>query len=74
MRPLPKLALLAACLLVLGPQGSAAEPGPAVTTCTVTIENLQFSPAELAVRRGDRIVWVNKDFFSAYGYGEGQGV
>jgi plastocyanin len=30
---------------------------------TVTIENLQFTPQALTVRRGDRIVWVNKDLF-----------
>jgi plastocyanin len=30
---------------------------------TVTIENLQFSPRQLTVQRGDRIVWVNKDLF-----------
>jgi len=29
----------------------------------VTIENLEFSPKQLTVRRGDRIVWVNKDLF-----------
>lgn len=30
---------------------------------TVTIEGLQFSPAQLTVHRGERIVWVNKDPF-----------
>jgi plastocyanin len=30
---------------------------------TVVIENMQFNPAELQVRRGERIVWVNKDLF-----------
>ena len=30
---------------------------------TVTIEGVQYSPAELAVRRGDIVVWVNKDPF-----------
>jgi plastocyanin len=38
-------------------------PCAAATTRTVTIENLQFSPAVLSVHRGDRIVWVNKDLF-----------
>ena len=37
-------------------QGAAAEH-------TVIIENMQFSPAQLHVHRGDRIVWVNKDLF-----------
>jgi len=30
---------------------------------TVVIENMQYNPAQLRVRRGDRIVWVNKDLF-----------
>lgn len=30
-------------------------------THTVAIEGMQFSPATLAVRRGDQVVWVNKD-------------
>lgn len=30
---------------------------------TVTIDGVQFSPAELLVHPGDRIVWVNKDPF-----------
>jgi plastocyanin len=29
----------------------------------VTIEGMQFKPAALTVRRGDRITWVNKDLF-----------
>ena len=63
MRRLPKLALPVVCLLVFGPLELAVGSRPAVTTYTVTIENMQFSPAELTVRRGDRIVWVNKDLF-----------
>jgi plastocyanin len=43
---------------------AADEPrAPQVTTHTVVIENMQFSPAELRVQRGERIVWVNKDLF-----------
>jgi plastocyanin len=30
---------------------------------TVVIENMQFNPPTLAVRRGERIVWANKDLF-----------
>lgn len=30
---------------------------------TVVIENMQFNPPTLTVRRGERIVWVNKDLF-----------
>jgi plastocyanin len=63
MRSLPIQALSAACLLGLGSVGSTVEPSRAATTHTVTIENLQFNPAELTVHRGDKVVWVNKDFF-----------
>src|SRR5690606_17938054 len=51
----------------------AAEPGvdrPAadgdaanVDTQVVTIQNMKFEPAELIVKRGSRVVWVNKDMF-----------
>jgi plastocyanin len=53
---------LAAGLLVTG----AAAPGVASvapTSRTVTIENMRFSPETLTVKRGDRVVWVNKDLF-----------
>ena len=33
-------------------------------THTVTIDAAQFSPAELEVRIGDTIVWVNKDILA----------
>lgn len=36
---------------------------PAQAAHTVVIENMQFRPATLTVRRGERIVWVNKDLF-----------
>ena len=29
---------------------------------TVVIEGMQFTPASLTVKRGDTVVWVNKDF------------
>ena len=35
----------------------------AAKTHVVTIENVTFSPQLLTVRRGDRVVWVNKDLF-----------
>ena len=35
----------------------------ASVTHTVTIENMQFSPAQLTVHVGDRIVFSNKDLF-----------
>jgi plastocyanin len=36
---------------------SAASP----PSHTITIEGMQFSPQTLTVKRGDRVVWVNKD-------------
>ena len=33
----------------------------AQSTHTITIENLQFEPQTLTVKRGDRVVWTNKD-------------
>jgi plastocyanin len=32
-------------------------------THTVTIELMQFTPATLSVKPGERVVWVNKDLF-----------
>lgn len=49
-------ALLALSLVALATASAAR-------THTVTIENMQFSPSELTVQRGDTIVWVNKDLF-----------
>jgi plastocyanin len=50
---------------MLSPGIAAADEAraPHVATHTVVIENLQYSPAELHVQRGERIVWVNKDLF-----------
>jgi plastocyanin len=55
-----------AALVALGATASDAAPsaGPASAPAavhTVVIENMQFAPAELHVRRGERITWVNKD-------------
>ncbi len=55
----------ALCVLVLALQGTEAT-SPAATrdkTHTITMENVQYTPAHLTVHRGDRIVWVNKDLF-----------
>jgi plastocyanin len=40
---------------------SAESAGAAPSTFTVTIEQMRFNPPILTVRRGDRVVWVNKD-------------
>jgi plastocyanin len=46
------LAVSMACTVV-----ETAEPAVHV----VTIENMRFTPAELTVKRGERVVWINKD-------------
>lgn len=46
--------LLVACI---GEQGN-----PVPETHTVEIREMAFRPAELRVRAGDTIVWVNRDF------------
>ena len=33
-------------------------------THTVTIDGARFSPAELAVKTGDTVIWVNKDILA----------
>jgi len=57
------LALALAVLVVAAAAAVGAAARPAAATHTVVIENLQFSPTDLTVNRGDRIVWVNKDLF-----------
>ena len=39
--------------------GALAAAGPA--THTVVIESLKYVPEALAVKRGDTVVWINKD-------------
>jgi plastocyanin len=46
-------------LVLIAPAGAAGEG----TRHIVIIEGVQFSPSELIVHPGDRIVWVNKDPF-----------
>ena len=59
---LASLCLAALCLPSAIP-GADAQRQPPGATHTVIIENMQFNPPELHVRRGERIVWVNKDLF-----------
>jgi len=58
--------VLAACLaLAAGLPAAAAPrdsaPGGAAPARSVVIENMQFTPPTLQVRRGERIVWTNQD-------------
>lgn len=56
-------ALLAFAALHDHAYGTAVEAHAKPAVHVVTMEGLQFSPATLTVRRGDRITWVNKDLF-----------
>ena len=48
----------AAVLFAAGVVSAAAK------TVTVTIDGLAFSPAEISVKAGDKVEWVNKDPFA----------
>jgi plastocyanin len=57
-----------AAVIALGTAGSQAAPAASAPAAsapaaadTVVIENMQYAPAELHVRRGARVTWVNKD-------------
>ena len=54
--------LAGAGALALAPVLRAAQASDG-TDHTVTLEGMMFKPAELSVKRGDRITWVNKDLF-----------
>ena len=51
--------LVGLAMLTAGGIAAAAQP----TTHTVVIAEMKFSPQSLKVKRGDTVVWVNKDFF-----------
>jgi len=58
---------LAACLALaaawpaLAARASAPAGAASVPARSVVIENMQFAPATLQVRRGERVVWTNRD-------------
>lgn len=54
--------LIAACGLPFVATPAAAAGG-APATHTVVIEAMTFNPQRLTVRRGDTVVWINKDPF-----------
>jgi plastocyanin len=58
VRPRHDVAAGLMLLAVLSP-GAAAAP----TTHTVVIADMKFSPESLTAKRGDTIVWINKDYF-----------
>jgi plastocyanin len=49
---------------VIGGVASATSTTSAPKSYVITIENMQFNPPQITVHRGDRVVWVNKDFFA----------
>jgi plastocyanin len=54
----------AVALAFFGCGGAPSEaPVAKRTTHTVTIEAMQFQPAELSVAAGDSVVWINRDMF-----------
>jgi plastocyanin len=56
------VSLVAALGLVMVSMATGAAAGAAKpATHTVTIEGTKFTPADLSVKPGDSIVWVNKD-------------
>jgi len=63
------VARIVGCLFVtLAATGDVRAAGPAAsgpsataTTHTVVIENLRFVPETLEIRRGDTVVWENRD-------------
>jgi plastocyanin len=51
------------CAMLLASLSALPASAAAPTSHVVTIENMQFNPPTLTVKRGDRIVWINKDLF-----------
>jgi plastocyanin len=52
-------ALFLACAMQMAGTGAAADP----TMHTVVVAGMKFSPETLTVKRGDTVVWLNKDYF-----------
>ena len=44
-----------------GPLGAQNKPKPKPITHRVTIDATSFKPAELTIRAGDSVVWMNRD-------------
>jgi plastocyanin len=62
-----RIAAAVVAILVAGavaPGLSAAAPVRKPVTHMVTIDGARFSPADLTVRAGDTIVWVNNDILA----------
>lgn len=57
------LAALCAGLMLAGAPALAQQkpPSPRLADHVVTIEGMQFTPATLTLKRGDKVTWINKD-------------
>ena len=55
------LALACAAAMALGPSSALADGGP--VTHTVVMQATSYAPQALTVKRGDTVVWINKDPF-----------
>jgi plastocyanin len=53
----------AAVVFLLAAGGAFAVPALAANTHTIAMDGTRFIPETLTVRKGDRVVWVNKDPF-----------
>lgn len=65
-RPLPGFALIACALAMPAALAGAQSPpaagvAPAAEEAVVTIDNFTFTPVQLTVARGTRVVWINRD-------------
>ena len=60
-----RIPMISICALVFGVLGAGVGmPAPAAgATHTVIMEGVAFVPETLTVKRGDTVVWVNKDMF-----------
>jgi plastocyanin len=61
-----RVALLAVAVLTRLPSSTslaAAAAAAKPVTHTITIEGMQFKPADVKIKPGDSVVWVNADMF-----------
>lgn len=61
---LPILLIAAIACIGSAPLDAQRRPARKPAIHTVTIDGSKFSPAELTVKTGDTVVWVNKDILA----------
>ncbi len=57
------VALVYACGLLCDAAGAQSAAPQKPTTHTVVIEGVAYAPESLTIKRGDTVVWINKDPF-----------